>query len=174
MEFTFIIVAIILTCVITLLSFYFLNRKLDLLMKKPVQEKQPVGNNQQLVVLKIQAYERILLYVERIDMEGLVMRTFLPEMTVQQLQAALLRTIREEFEHNTTQQLYVTEQAWESIKAARALILAFIAQACKELSPSDNGMQLAQALFACVQDKETYTFDKFPLIIKREMERDFS
>jgi hypothetical protein len=143
---------------------------MDLLMKKPVQEKQS-GNNQQLFTLKIQAYERILLYIERIELESLVMRTFLPEMTVQQLQAALLRTIREEFEHNTTQQLYVTERAWECTKAARAFISAVITQACKEFSPSDNGMQLAQTLFSCVQDKETYTFDKFPLTIKREMEQ---
>lgn len=175
MELTFfiIIAATVLTCGVVFLSFHFLNKKLDLLMKKTVQEKQPYSN-QQLITLKIHAYERILLYIERMDLEGLVMRIFLPEMTVQQLQAALLRTIREEFEHNTTQQLYVTERAWECTKAARTLILAVITQACKDLAPSDNGMQLAQAIFSCVQNKETYHFDKFPLTIKREMEQDLS
>jgi hypothetical protein len=176
MDFTLIFVSIAATVLVgglVFLSFHLLNKKLDLLMKKMAQERQ-TGGNQQLTTLKIQAYERILLYVERMDLEGLVMRTFLPEMTVQQLQAALLRTIREEFEHNTTQQLYVTERAWECTKVARAFILAIIAQACKEFAPSDNGMQLAQTLFACVQDKETYDFGKFPLTIKREMEQDLS
>ena len=169
---TLTIAATVLTCGLIFLSFNFLNKKLDLLTKKTTQEKQPVGNNQQLVALKIQAYERILLYIERIDLEGLVMRTFLPEMTVQQLQAALLKTIREEYEHNTTQQLYISDRAWECAKAARALILTIITQACTEFAPSDNGIQLAQSLFATLQDKETYTFDKFPVIIKREMERE--
>jgi hypothetical protein len=165
--------AAILTCILILLSFYFFSKKLDLLIKKTVQGKQ-TGNNHQLFTFKIQAYERILLYIERIELESLVMRVFLPEMTVQQLQAALLRAIREEFEHNTTQQLYVTERAWECVKAARAFVLAIVTQACKELSPSDSGMQFAQMLFAYGQDKETYTFNKFPLTIKREMEQDLS
>jgi len=166
-----IVAATVLTCGMVFLSFYLLNKRLDLLLKKTVNEKQQ-KDNQQLIALKMQAYERIILYIERIELEGLVMRAFLSEMTVQQLQAALLRTIREEYEHNTTQQLYVTEQTWECIKAARALVLAIIAHACKDLAPTDNGMQLAQALFAYVQDKETYSFDKFPLTIKREMKHD--
>jgi hypothetical protein len=166
-----IITATILTWGMIFSSFYFLNKKLNLLSEKPTSGKQ-TGDNQQLMAFKIQAYERIILYIERIELEGLVMRTFLPEMTVQQLQAALLRAIREEFEHNTTQQLYVTERAWEYTKSVRALILSIITQSCKELSPSDNGMKLAQTLFACVQDKEIYAFDKFPVIIKREMEQD--
>jgi len=163
-----IIAAALLTSAVILLTFYFLNRKLDLLLRKPAQEK-PTGDTQPLMALKIQAYERIILYIERIELEGLVMRTFLPEMTVQQLQAALFRTIREEFEHNTTQQLYVSERAWECTKGARTLVLALITQACQELAPTDNGMQLAQALFTCVQDKEVYAYDTFPLLIKREM-----
>jgi hypothetical protein len=167
------ITATVLTWGMIFLSLYFLNQKLDLLSKRATQAKQ-TGNNQQLIALKIQAYERITLYIERIELEGLVMRTFLPDMTVQQLQAALLRTIREEFEHNTTQQLYVTERAWEYTKGARALVLAVITQAYKEFSPTDNAMQLAQMLFACVQDKEVYAFDKFPLTIKQEMKQDIA
>ena len=177
MEFTLtlIIIATILTCGLIFFLFHLLDKKLNLLMEKITQEKQqqPVANNQ-LFTFKIQAYERILLYTERIELEGLVMRVFLPDMTVQQLQGALLRTIREEFEHNTTQQLYVTELTWECAKAARTLILTIIAQAYQELPPSDNGMQLAQALFTAIQDKETYTFAKFPLVIKREMAQDLS
>jgi len=169
----FIIAAALLISAVVFLSFYFLNRKLDLLLSKPVQEQQ-FGDHQQLMAYKIQAYERIILYIERIELEGLVMRTFLPEMTVQQLQAALFRTIREEFEHNATQQLYVSERAWECTKGARALVLAHITKICQKLAPTDNGMQLAQALFTCVQDKEVYNYETFPLLIKREMGQDIT
>ena len=172
-----IIIATVLTWGMMLLLLYFLNKNLNermnLLLKRTPQEKQ-TSNNQQLLALKIQAYERIILYIERIELEGLVMRTFLPDMTVQQLQSALFKTIREEFEHNTTQQLYISELAWEYVKGARSLVLSLITQACKELSLSDNAMQLAQLLFACVQDKEMYTFENFPLIIKQEMKQDIS
>ena len=166
-------IATFLISVIILLLLYNMNKKQTLLLNKAPQEKQNV-HNQQFMALKIQAYERIILYIERIELESLVMRIFLPEMTVQQLQATLLRTIREEFEHNTTQQLYVTDRAWEYTKGARTLVLTIIAQTCKELLPSDNGMQLAQTLFTCVQDREIYDFNKFPVLIKREMEHDLS
>jgi len=174
---TLIIAATIVTCGLIFFLFHRLDKKLNLLMEKMTREQQQqpsVSGNPQLFAFKIQAYERILLYTERIELESLVMRTFLPDMTVQQLQGALLKAIREEFEHNTTQQLYVTELTWECVKAARTLILSVIAQAYKELSPADNGMKLAQMLFAAIQDKEIYNFAKFPLVIKREMAQDLS
>src|SRR5690606_4177006 len=50
--------------------------------------------------IKLQAYERIVLFLERISLESLLMRVSTPDMTVKQLQSALLTAIRSEFEHN--------------------------------------------------------------------------
>lgn len=156
-------------------SFYALNKKISKLSQIPVQPlRRPLNPDadKQLTPMKLQAYERMILYVERIGLEGLVMRVFLPEMTAQQLQIALNRTIREEFEHNLTQQLYVSEAAWAEVKAAREYISSIIGQAYSNVSPSDNGMELAKLLFAIVQNPELYSFDTYPVAIKREMDRE--
>ncbi|MDR0364278.1 MAG: hypothetical protein LBH92_04595 [Bacteroidales bacterium] len=155
-------------------SFYALNKKLIKIMNKPVLKPQPPVTEalKQLVPMKVNAYERIILYVERIELEGLVMRTILPEMTAQQLQIILSQTIRQEFEHNLTQQLYVSELAWEQVRIARETILSLIGQAYSNVNISDNGTVLAKLLFAYTQDPELYQFENYTTIIKREMKKE--
>jgi hypothetical protein len=167
-----IIIIVSISFALTIASFILIFK---MYQKQSSELKQPVqGKYQQLFSIKMQAYERIILYVERIDLEGLIMRAFLPDMTAQQLQTALLRTIREEFEHNITQQLYVSDTAWYCVTNARKQALSLIAQAYGTLASSDNGMELAQLLFAQTQDTEQYNFPLFTSEIRKEMRKDLA
>ncbi len=64
--------------------------------------------------IKLQAYERIILFLERISMESLLVRVSSPEITASQLQTSLLATVRSEFEHNLSQQIYMSPQGMGS------------------------------------------------------------
>jgi len=64
--------------------------------------------------IKLQAYERIVLFLERISLESLLVRVSTPGATAAQLHSSLLSSIRSEFEHNLSQQIYMSPQAWES------------------------------------------------------------
>ena len=76
--------------------------------------------------IKLQAYERIVLFLERISLESLLMRVSTPDMTASQLQSALITTIRSEFEHNLSQQIYMSPQAWEVVRNARSNTIKII------------------------------------------------
>ena len=68
--------------------------------------------------VRLQAYERVVLFLERITPESLIMRTARPDMTAQQMQSALVTSVRSEYEHNLSQQIYMTGEAWEMVKNA--------------------------------------------------------
>ena len=70
--------------------------------------------NQSVVLpLRLQAYERMALFLERIDPNQLVMRIHTPGLTVSQEQNLLLTAIRSEFEHNLSQQIYISDPVWQ-------------------------------------------------------------
>ena len=76
--------------------------------------------------IRLRAYERLALVLERTQPEHLLMDLDVSQFTVPQLQQRLLQTIRLEFDHNMSQQIYVSEQVWDKIVAARGQMLAFV------------------------------------------------
>jgi hypothetical protein len=69
--------------------------------------------------IRLQAYERVALFLERINPNSLVMRMHKPGMSARQLQSDLLQIVRAEFEHNMAQQIYMSPAAWKAIRAAK-------------------------------------------------------
>lgn len=76
-----------------------------------------------IVPLRIQAYERLLLYIERIQFPVLVKRVFIPTMTKNDFQFSLLQNVQDEFEHNLAQRLYVSEETWHLISLAKEEVM---------------------------------------------------
>lgn len=106
-----------------------------------------LAKNQQLITpVRLQAYERLTLLLERISPESLIMRINKPNMTVKQLQTELLSTIRSEFDHNVSQQIYVTPQVWEIIKNARAKITQLINSSATKVKPDAPAIQLSKII----------------------------
>lgn len=96
--------------------------------------------------IKLQAYERIVLFLERISLESLLVRVSTPEMTVSQLQSTLLTTIRNEFEHNLSQQIYMSPQAWEVVKNARSNTIKIINSETDRMKGDEPGIELSRQL----------------------------
>lgn len=76
-----------------------------------------------IVPLKIQAYERLVLYIERIHFPVLVKRVFHPGISRNDFQFSLLQNVQDEFEHNLAQRLYVSESTWQLIVMAKEEVL---------------------------------------------------
>lgn len=115
-----------------------------------------ITKNQQLVTpVRLQAYERLTLLLERVSPESLVMRISNPKMTAKQLQSELLSTIRAEFDHNVSQQIYVTAQTWEIIKNSRTKIIQLINTAAARVKPDSPAIELSKIILEdlMVQDK---------------------
>lgn len=96
--------------------------------------------------IRLRAYERLALVLERTQPEHLLMDLDVSQFTVPQLQQRLLQTIRLEFDHNISQQIYVSEQVWDKIVAARGQMLAFVSAMAMQLPPESTSLDYAKTL----------------------------
>lgn len=102
--------------------------------------------SQKLVVpLRIQAYERLLLYIERIQFPVLVKRVFNPAMSRNDFQFSLLQNVQDEYEHNIAQRLYVSEDTWQLIDLSKEEVLQNINAVFNDNPDADVAM-IAQKL----------------------------
>jgi len=96
--------------------------------------------------IRLRAYERLALMLERTQPEHMLMDLDVSQFTVPQLQQRLLQTIRLEFDHNLSQQIYVSEQVWELILAARGQMLAFVSAMALQLPQESTTLDYAKVL----------------------------
>jgi hypothetical protein len=82
------------------------------------------------------------------------MRVQQPNMTASQLHVALIKDVRSEFEHNLSQQLYLSTQAWELVKKAKEDMSKLINTAASELQENATGNNLSQKIFELTTREE--------------------
>ena len=111
-------------------------------------------NSRTVIPIKLQAYERIVLFLERISLESLLVRISSPGMSAGQLHSALLTTIRSEFEHNLSQQIYMSPQAWEVVRNARSNMIKVINGEYERMPETATGMEFSKRLLETVMELE--------------------
>ena len=97
-----------------------------------------------LLPIQLQAYERCILLLERVSLDQLVVRVFRPELTVNQLKQALVQELQAEFNHNVSQQLYISAQSWELIQQIKQELLGLINITARELDADGSGFDLSK------------------------------
>jgi hypothetical protein len=98
--------------------------------------------------LKLKAYERLIIFMERIKPNSMIMRLNATSLNSGQLQLECLKAIRDEFEHNLSMQMYISESTWRHVKAAKEETLELVKIAGSKLAPGASGMDLAKAILA--------------------------
>ena len=96
--------------------------------------------------LRLRAYERLALLLERTTPEHMLLELNLGEMTVLQVQQHLIRTIRMEYEHNVSQQVYVTAEVWAMIQNAKEQTVAFVNSMVQQLPPESTALDYAKVM----------------------------
>jgi hypothetical protein len=124
-----------------------------------------------IVPIRLQAYERIVLFLERISLESLLVRTNTPGMTASDLHNALLNTIRSEFEHNLSQQIYMSQQAWEVVKNARSTTIKIINTEFEKTPNTSTGLDFSRKLLERVMELEKEPTRTAIEYIKNEISR---
>ena len=112
---------------------------------------------------RIDAYQRLVLFLERISPNSLVMRKFGNYQTAKQLQQDLLSTIRSEYEHNIAQQVFVSPQGWKMIKDSKEQIIQLINVAASQVEENASAIDLSSKIFEL-----TAEFEKLPSEITTE------
>ena len=100
--------------------------------------------------LKLQAYERLILLADRIALPNLISRCNQPGLNLREMQNLLVQTIRQEFDHNITQQIYVSPEAWDAIRNLKEQNLLIINQVSSYLPDSATGQDLNKSLLEMV------------------------
>ena len=138
------------------------------------QKLKIISGNQKLITpLRLQAYERLILFMERISPELLVMRANYPAKTCEQLHTELLDTIRAEFEHNLSQQLYVSVEAWKSVKNAKNYTVALINNAAKDMDNEAPAIVLSRKILEMAMELDQPVSEKAINELKREIQQIF-
>ena len=124
--------------------------------------------------IRLRAYERLTLLLERTKPEHMIMelRQNQPDAfttwTVMQMQQYLLQTIRAEFDHNQSQQVYVSEEVWDLIINARDQLGAFVIAMAAQLPKNANAQVYATTLLTAFNSNGLTPSDKALEELKNE------
>jgi hypothetical protein len=136
-----------LPALIVFLTAYFL---LTRYMQKDATAKaieMRLRRDKEIVMLRLQAYERLSLFLERIAPANVISRVRVPDMIANELQYAMVKNIREEYEHNLSQQIYISSTSWNLIVAAKDEIIKTVNLIGQQLPPDASSGQLINAIF---------------------------
>jgi len=146
----------------------FLQSKLDEVVYAMRHKNQEV-----ILPIRLQAYERICLLLERISPANLVHRLNNGQYTAQEFQHILIHEIRQEFNHNLSQQVYMSADAWTYVTSAVEQVISEINAAGNEMKKDATSIDLAKALFQIESRKQVHILNEALGFVKREIQELF-
>jgi hypothetical protein len=153
MELPLQILILVLPSVIILVVTYLILRNSTETMKnffheeiKHRREEIKAANNNLVAPMRIQAHERMILFLERISPDNLVLRLHQADMNARMFHSELIRALRAEFEHNLSQQLYLSIGAWKMITTAKEETAKLINLTADSLPVTATGLEFGQAI----------------------------
>ena len=142
----------------------FLNNKLDEIRFQISQKNQETA-----LPIRLQAYERICLLLERVSPDNLIPRLNNSEYTAGQFRQILLTEVREEFNHNLSQQVYMSDEAWSYVKSAVEDTLSMINEAGNAIEVEEKSLALAKKIFDLNIDRKPDMHTTALVFIKEEV-----
>lgn len=145
------------------------------LLKMLLDERQRIDrailrNDAQKITLplRLQAYERLTLLCDRAGVVNTLLRVRAPGMKVRDLRASLMLAISQEFDHNTSQQLYVSDTLWQIIQFAKNDTLTMVTTAGSDLDPGDDAELLFNTLLKELEQQQPTILQKTIVAIRTE------
>ena len=133
-----------------------------------------LGKFKDVLPTRLAAYERITLFLERINAESIVIREQSHTINCQQLQANMLSSIRTEFEHNIAMQVYLPPATWNLVKTAKEEMVRLINISAGYVKPEDPSIALGKTLLEQYQNETAYHFRKALDALKNDVQTFYS
>ncbi len=154
--------------VVFITVFYLFKMHIQNVEKQKLLELKQESKNI-ILPLRLQAYERVILYLERITPGNLVVRLNNSTLSASQFQLLLLSAIRNEYDHNLSQQLYITPFGWSAVKNAKEEVIKMVNLAAAKVEPSAPASELTASIFELLvsnqQTPTSYALD----VLKKEI-----
>lgn len=121
--------------------------------------------------LRLQAYERTVLFLERINPANLLVRLYVPGMSAIEMHKIIIADIRSEYQHNISQQIYVTEMTWAVVKKIKEETIGIISSAANALPAEASSMDLSKSVLTHLANLESENpYDVALSIVKRDIQ----
>lgn len=114
--------------------------------KKDKEEQENQNPDHSIRALRFQAYERLTVLVDRIALPNLISRVNQNGIGARDMQLLLTRSIKEEFDYNISQQIYVSADAWDAVKNLKEQNMLVVNQLASALPPNATGLDLNKLL----------------------------
>ncbi|PVD53085.1 hypothetical protein DC498_06895 [Terrimonas sp.] len=135
------IIIIAVVIIICFLALYFFTYRTDIKIGKELEKKSVADS-----ALQLQAYERLTILTERISLKNLLSRISPADMQVGVYQSLLVESIKQEYEYNLSQQLYVSNQVWEALTNLKEQNIFIIHQLAGTLPANAPGIELSKRM----------------------------
>lgn len=122
---------------------------------------------------RLQAYERMCLFLERISPPSLLLRLNNPIYSARELHKILLDEIRNEYNHNVSQQIYMSEEVWSMIKNSKEDLTILINEASSAMGPESTGLDLSRKIFELTLEKNVEPIGHALSELKKEIQQTF-
>ena len=132
---------------LSMLTFYLMvNRK----------ESKSSAESASTKPLQLQAYERLVILTERVALPSLVSRANQPGLSAREMQLLMLESIKQEFEYNASQQIYVSPVSWQAVNNLKEQNMLIINQVAQTLPADAKGVDLGKRIMEVIiaQDKK--------------------
>ncbi len=118
--------------------------------------------------LKLQAYERLMLFCERVTIPNLLLRIQSSDMSARDLKSALIVAVQQEFEYNLSQQLYVSDKLWQIIKLAKNQLIEIITHVYGKVHAKATAEEFSRQLILFIESQKKDPIETAKMGIKRE------
>jgi len=158
--------------IVFLTAFYSIKKFLDNEQKKRLIELRKDG--QKVVApIRLQAFERVTMYLERISPNMLINSLHKQGMSARMLQEEMLSTIRNEFNHNLSQQVYMSNEAWLRVKNAKEEMIKIINVTASKVGDHGSGTELSKIILQLAMKIDKFPTDLAIDYLKDELRKSF-
>ncbi|MCX7696185.1 MAG: hypothetical protein N2Z72_00650 [Bacteroidales bacterium] len=159
--------------VVFLTAFFLIKNFLE--SQQNMQEKIRITEREKIILpVQLQAYERMMLYLERINPETLIFRLFDPTLSVNEFKHLLVKNIREEFDHNLSQQIYMSHEAWQLIRSAKEDMIRIINVVHSRLTEDSTPTDFISGIFEEFMKSAEPALQKASSFLKKEAHEKFN
>lgn len=159
------------SAIVFLTAYYLVKNFLDHESRKRIVDLK-LANQTVITPIRLQAYERVILFLERINPTGMVMRLN-KTGSAANFQGELLKTVRSEFEHNLSQQIYMSSKSWDAVVKAKEETIKLINVASVRVNADSTAMELAQAIVSVASQLTELPTKAAIDFIKKEIGKEF-
>lgn len=168
-------------------AFYFTNKWVELNREKMksqaqadrfkkgndpvVQDSSDAFKKKNFFPMQVDAYQRLVLFLERISPNNMVMRMSNPGLPYRAFQQHMLESIRQEYEHNLAQQIFVSIEGWELVKGSKDEVTKIINMAATNLPETALATDLARAILEITAQLNAQPTDNAIGYLKQELNK---